>query len=230
MTGIIVAGVAFVAFVVGCIVGVVRAGIVVGQVKAEIASDESKSGYGRMDGAVNAAIDEEEGKPRNLLVKTLQDMGCQCRTDDHDRIEFKYQGETFVADAHNDKFFIWIYDYAWTGFELDDPDAEPELLKQAVNETNKNNFATTLYITDQERRVMVVYSHGAFYFSRDIAKPQDYLCAILDSFFQAHQSLNDELNKLMNGREQRERTVVKGFSQDAPGLPQDAQASDEVDK
>lgn len=99
MTGIILAGVTVVGFI---------AGYIVGQVRAGITSDESKSGYGRMDGAVNAAIDEEEGKPRNLLVKTLQDMGCQCRTDDSDRIEFKYQGETFVADARNDRAFIWI--------------------------------------------------------------------------------------------------------------------------
>lgn len=221
MTGIILAGVTVVGFI---------AGYIVGQVKTGIASDESKSGYGRMDGAVNAAIDEEEGKPRNLLVKTLQDMGCQCRTNDHDHIEFKYQGEKFVADARNDNFFIGIYAYAWAGFELDDPDAEPELLKQAVNETNKKNFPTMLYTIQQEQRLMVLHSHREFYFSRDIAKPQDYLCAILDSFFQAHQSLMDELHKLMNDREQRERTVVKGFSQDAPGLSQDAQASDEVDK
>lgn len=99
MTGIILAGVTVVGFI---------AGYIVGQVKAGIASDESKSGYGRMDGAVNAAIDEEDGKPRNLLVRTLQDMGCQCQTDDSDRIEFKYQGETFVAYARNDRAFIWI--------------------------------------------------------------------------------------------------------------------------
>lgn len=219
--GIRVAVAALVALVVDYIVRRVRDGI---------ASDESKSGYGRMDGAVNAAIDEEEGKPRNLLIRTLQDMGCQCRTDDSDRIEFKYQGETFVADARNDNFFIWICDYAWTGFELDDPDAEPELLKQAINETNKDNFPTTLYTTDQEQGVMVVHSHMRFYFSRDIAKPQVYLRSILDSFFYAHRGLSDEFAKLTNDREQRERTVVKGFSKDAPGLPQDAQAGDEAGK
>lgn len=97
--GIRVAVAALVALVVDYIVRRVRDGI---------ASDESKSGYGRMDGAVSAAIDEEDGKPRNLLIRTLQDMGCQCRMDDSDRIEFKYQGETFVADARNDRAFIWI--------------------------------------------------------------------------------------------------------------------------
>ncbi len=219
--GIRVAVAALVALVVDYIVRRVRDGIT---------SDESKSGYGRMDGAVNAAIDEEEGKPRNLLVKTLQDMGCQCRTNDHDHIEFKYQGEKFVADARNDNFFIGIYAYAWAGFELDDPDAEPELLKQAVNETNKKNFPTMLYTIQQEQRLMVLHSHREFYFSRDIAKPQDYLRSILDSFFYAHRGLSDEFAKLTNDREQRERTVVKGFSKDAPGLPQDAQAGDEVDK
>lgn len=217
--GIRVAVAALVALVVDYIVRRVRDGI---------ASDESKSGYGRMDGAVNAAIDEEEGKPRNLLIRTLQDMGCQFRTDDHDRIEFKYQGETFVADARNDRAFIWIFDYCWCHMSLDDPDAE--LLKQAINETNKNNFAMTLYTTDQKQRLMAVHSHRAFYFSRDIAEPQDYLRSILDSFFYAHRGLSDEFAKLANDREQRERTVVKGFSKDAPGLPQDAQAGDVVDK
>ena len=41
---------------------------------------------------------------------------------------------------------------------LDDPDAE--LLKQAINETNKNNFAMTLYTTDQKQRLMAVHSPG----------------------------------------------------------------------
>ena len=77
---------------------------------------------------------------------------------------------------------------------------------------------------------MVVHSHRGFYFSRDIAEPQDYLRSILDSFFYAHRGLSDEFAKLTNDREQRERTVVKGFSQDAQGLQQDAQAGDEVDK
>ena len=38
------------------------------------------------------AIDAEDNKTRNLVIKTLKEIGCQPEVNDEDDICFKYQG------------------------------------------------------------------------------------------------------------------------------------------
>lgn len=169
-----------------------------------------KSDYEQMSEAVDEAMKKEDRLPRNLLVRVLEDIGCQYDTDEDDTIVFKYQGETFQVCASNDSPYLWIYDTAWGQMKLSDPDAG--LLRQALNLANQDVAVTCLYTTDKE--AITVHCSMMIYFTGSIEKPGDYLRAILDAFFVAHRCVHEKLNKLKEGKKQRGRIEIKGFSPD----------------
>ena len=172
---------------------------IVGKVGYAIGRDKrAKSDYEEADEAINAALDEEDKKPRNLLMKTLEEIGCQYSVDKDDVICFKYQGEAFEVYANNDIPYIRVYDYAWTGIKMDDPDAD--LLKQAVNEANCHCFITTLYTMSEETNNIVLHCCTMRLFTHHIPNRTDYLEAVLNAFFAAHRSVQEEFDKLCKAR------------------------------
>lgn len=63
---------------------------IAGRVGYAIENDKKeKSDYDKMNESVNAAINEEDNQTRNLLIKTLEDIGCQPEIDDNNSIIFK---------------------------------------------------------------------------------------------------------------------------------------------
>ena len=188
----------------------VFAAYIAGRVGYAIENDKKeKSDYDRMDESINAAINEEDNQTRNLLIKTLEDIGCQHGTNEDGSIIFKYQGEAFEVNTSNDSHIIWIYDIAWGHLSLNDPDVE--LLKQAINKSNEYTPIINVYTIDQEQGLITVHCRMASYFSGSVERPHDYLKSILDSFLFAHQCVKDELGKLSNKHEQKERVEIKGF-------------------
>ena len=188
----------------------VFAAYIAGRVGYAIENDKKeKSDYDRMDESINAAINEEDNQTRNLLIKTLEDIGCQHGTNEDGSIIFKYQGEAFEVNTSNDSHIIWIYDIAWGHLSLNDPDVE--LLKQAINKSNEYTPIINVYTIDQEQGLITVHCRMASYFSGSVERPHDYLKSILDSFFFSHQCVKDELGKLSNKHEQKERVEIKGF-------------------
>lgn len=83
--------------------------------------DQEQSGYTKMNEAVDAAIDAEDNKTRNLVIKTLKEIGCRSEENKETRrIRFIYQGEYFSIDAENESPFITIWDTYWARiFSLD---------------------------------------------------------------------------------------------------------------
>lgn len=108
-----------------------------------------------MNDSISDAINEEDNQTRNLLIKTLEDIGCQPKIDDNNNIIFKYQEEVFKVDANNDRPIIWIYNVAWTGIGTNDTDAD--FLKQEyrykINFTYSliHYFAIFAVITDRRK-------------------------------------------------------------------------------
>ena len=162
-----------------------------------------------MNESINDAINEEDNQTRNLLIKTLEYIGCQPEISDNNDIIFKYQGEVFKVDANNDSPIIWIYDVAWTGIETSDTNAD--FLKQAVNKANENSAITNLYTINEERGYIAAHCQIATYFAYNIPNYRGYLKSILDSFFFAHQRVRDEFTNLAKIQEQKERIEIKGF-------------------
>lgn len=66
----------------------------------------------------NNAINEKDNQTRDLLLKTLGDIGCQYEIDENNYIVFKYQGEEFKIDASNDSHIILIYGISWHSHAL----------------------------------------------------------------------------------------------------------------
>lgn len=114
----------------------VFAAYIIGRVGYAIEKDKKeKSDYDKMNESIDNVINEEDNQTRNLLLKTLKEIGYQPEIDDDDYIAFKYQGEEFKIGASNDNAFIWIYNVAWTGIETSDTDVV--FLKQAINKEMK---------------------------------------------------------------------------------------------
>lgn len=186
------------------------AAYIAGRVGFAIENDKKeKSDYDKMNDSVNDAINEEDNQTRNLLIKTLEDIGCQYEIDNNEDIVFKYQGEKFEIDASNGNPIIWIYDFAWAQLNLNDPDAE--LLKQAINKANQSSPITSLYTINDEKGFIVAHCQMATYFAYNIPNYREHLKSILDCFFFAHQQVKDEVANLAKNQEQKERVEIKGF-------------------
>ena len=184
-----------------------------GRVGYAIENDKTEvSDYEKMNESIDDALNEEDKKTCNLLMKTLKDIGCQYEIDDDNSIVFKYQGEDFKIDANNDSRIIWIYDIAWGGMDINDPNAD--YLKQAINESNKNGAITSLYTINEERGHIVVHSKIVTYFAYSILDYEGYLKSILDGFFIAQQQVKDGITNLGKIQEQKERVRIKGFKQE----------------
>ena len=192
-----------------CLVLVVAA-YIAGRVGFAIENDRKKeSDYDKMNEAIKAAMSEEDNQTRDLLIKTLEDIGCQYETDENNCIIFKYQGEDFKIDASNDNPTIWIYNVAWTGIEINN--AAADFLKQAVNKANEYSAITNLYTTNEEKGFIAAHCQMAAYFACNIPNYREYLKSILDGFFFAHQRVRDEFTSLTKIQEQKESIEIKGF-------------------
>lgn len=192
-----------------CLVLVVAA-YIAGRVGFAIANDRKKeSDYDKMNEAIKAAMSEEDNQTRNLLIKTLEDIGCQPEIDNDNSIIFKYQGEEFNVNASNDSPIIWIYNVAWTGIETNDTDAD--FLKQAINKANENSAITNLYTINDEKGFIAAHCQIMIYFAYNIPNYREYLKSTLDGFFMAHQQVRDEFTNLAKIQKQKERIEIKGF-------------------
>lgn len=165
--------------------------------------------YGSKGESDNNAMNEEDKQTRNLLIRTLKDMGCQHEIDDDGDIVFKYQGEEFKIDASNDNPLIWIYNIAWGGMDINDPNANR--LKQAINRANGNTAVTSLFTINEENGFIAIHCRIVIYFAYNIPNRDKYLKSFLDSFFHAHQQVREEFANLGKIQEQKERIEVKGF-------------------
>lgn len=147
-----------------------------------------------MNEAVDTAIDAEDNKTKNLVIKTLKGIGCQPETDDNDRIYFKYQGEAFQIATDNNHLFIVIWDGWWARIGIDD--SSVSYLKEAINQTNQEIDITVLYSIDEEQRTLDIHSKHYLPFTKELPAIEEYLRANLDLFFVAHQVLKEKIKTL----------------------------------
>ena len=105
-----------------------------GRIGFAVEEDKERSEYAKTNDAIDKAIDAEDNKTRNLLIKTLMNIGCQSEENkETGRIRFIYQGEYFSIDAENKSPFITIWDTYWARISL--ANLEINKLKDAINET-----------------------------------------------------------------------------------------------
>ena len=143
---------------------------------------------------------EERQKPntRDFLLEMLTKMGCKYEIgEENGRIEFKWQGGFFIADATNDSPFITVWYLQWDEYELYDID-QLSRVKRVINDTNINYDVMVFYSINKEGNNFYVHSKSHFLFIRQIPDAESYLMAMLANFFMVRRSVEVELDKLTN--------------------------------
>lgn len=136
---------------------------------------------------------EKEIKTRELAISVLKDIGADLTDIGKERIQFEYQGITFLMDANDDCYFvniIWPWCHTFNKFDID----EFSRVQRVVNEINSYDSITVFYgISDSDD--VLLHMRKNLIFVPQIPQINEYLRSILRSFFQTARTLEFEIEK-----------------------------------
>ncbi len=142
-------------------------------------------------------MEETQTGTRDLFLATLTKIGCQYEIgeDDDERIYFAYQGENFIADAYNDKWYVHLWDTHWGHVDLFNVD-EFSRLRKAINYANLNSATITVYTIDEDDKSVDVHCKSTFPLLPQMPDLEVYLRGELNDFFNAHHLVGAEMARL----------------------------------
>lgn len=136
---------------------------------------------------------EERISTRQLALKAIENIGSMPEYTEEGRIQFEYQGITFLIEATNDCAFvnlIWPWCHSFSKFDID----EYARVQKVVNDINARGVVAVFYgETDSDD--VAVHIRKNFLFVPQIPELEDYLKLILDSFFRTVRTLDVEIEK-----------------------------------
>ena len=136
---------------------------------------------------------EETISTRQLALKTIENIGSTPQYTEEGRIQFEYQGITFLIEAANDCSFvnlIWPWCHSFSKFDID----ELSWVRQVINDINMRGTSSVFYcITDSDDVAVHIKKH--FLLVSQIPGLEDYLKLILESFFRTARTLDVEIEK-----------------------------------
>lgn len=136
---------------------------------------------------------EKEIKTRELAISILKEIGAELTDVGEERIQFEYQGITFLMDANDDCYFIniiWPWCHTFNKFDID----EFSRVQRVVNEINSYDSITVFYgISDSDD--VLLHMRKNLIFVPQIPQINEYLRSILRSFFQTARTLDFEIEK-----------------------------------
>lgn len=152
---------------------------------------------------------------KDLVISVLKKIGCQPKENEEGNIAFKYQGDDFYIAAEDENRFIMIWNPWWGSISADN-EALP-YLKEIINIVNINSLVTTVTMVDEEdENTIGIHSRCHTYFTPNEGELEDHLKLLLDMFFDAHNTIKENLNQLgaaaANADVQKERVKIKGFA------------------
>lgn len=151
---------------------------------------------------------------QDLVISTLKKIGCQPSINQEGNVTFKYQGDDFYIAAEEESRFIMIWN-PWWGSISTDNEAFP-YLKEFINLVNVNSLVTTVYMADEDEKTIGLHSRCHTYFSPNEGELEEHLKLLLDSFFDTHNAIKDNMNQLgsaaAEAEEKKDRVKVKGFA------------------
>lgn len=137
---------------------------------------------------------EEKISTRQLALKAIENIGSEPQYTEEGRIQFEYQGITFLMEAANDCDFvnlIWPWCYSFSKFDID----EFARVRQVANGINAYGIVSVFYnVTDSDE--VVVHVKNNFLFIQQIPDIEKYLRMMLEDFFRAVRKLDLEIEKL----------------------------------
>lgn len=137
-------------------------------------------------------------KTKQLCKALLHELNCKVAEDedDHDRMDFMFQGESFTIMGSDDSLMVTVYDFSWGSVPLDDID-EVSRLRKTINSVNfRFNGLAVVYTIDTDRNRMVVHTKRQFLLTPEILSIIDYITAMLTGFFEVQRALAHELDRL----------------------------------
>ena len=136
---------------------------------------------------------EETISTRQLALNTIEHIGSTPKYTEEGRIQFEYQGITFLMEAVNDCLFVNLilpWCHSFSKFDID----EFARVRQVVNDMNARGTASVFYgITDSDEVALHIKKH--FLFVQQIPDLESYLKQILDAFFRTARTLDVEIEK-----------------------------------
>lgn len=151
---------------------------------------------------------------QDLVLSVLKKIGCQPEINSEGHICFKYQGEDFYIATEPENRFIMIWNPWWGSINTDN-EALP-FLKEIINLTNINSLITTVYMADEDEKTIGLHSRCHTFFSPNEGELEEHMKMLLDSFFDTHNAVKDNMNQLsstaINEETQKERVKIKGFA------------------
>ena len=136
---------------------------------------------------------EERISTRQLALKAIENIGSKPEYTEEGRIQFEYQGITFLMEVVNDCAFvnlIWPWCHYFSKFDID----EYARVQKVVNDVNARGVVSVFYgETDSDD--VAVHIKKNFLFVPQIPELEDYLKLILDSFFRTVRILDVEIEK-----------------------------------
>ena len=137
---------------------------------------------------------EETISTKQLALKTIEKIGSEPKFTEEGRIQFEYQGITFLMETADDCMFvnlIWPWCHSFSKFDID----EFARVRQVANDINAYGVVSVFYgVTDSDD--VAVHVKKNFLFIQQIPGIEDYLRMMLEEFFRAVRKLDLEIEKI----------------------------------
>lgn len=136
---------------------------------------------------------EKEIKTRELAITVLKDIGAELTDVGEDRIQFEYQGITFLMDIDDDCYFvniIWPWCHTFNKFDID----EFSRVRRVINDVNSFSAVSVFYgISDSDD--VLLHMRKNLILVPQIPQIDSYLKSILSSFFRTARTMDFEIEK-----------------------------------
>ena len=136
---------------------------------------------------------EERISTRQLALKMIEKIGSTPQYTEEGRIQFEYQGITFLMEAVNDCAFVNLirpWCHSFSKFDID----EFARVQKVINDINGRGTASVFYgIADSDDVAIHIKKH--FLLVSQIPDLEDYMRLMLDCFFRTARTLDVEIEK-----------------------------------
>ncbi len=130
---------------------------------------------------------------RQLALNVIENIGCKPEYNEEGRIQFEYQGVTFLMEAVNDCMFvnlIWPWCHSFSKFDVE----EFSRVRKVVNGINSYGLLSVFYAdTDSDEIAIHIIKH--LLFIPQIPNLENYLRLTLDNFFRTVRTMEIEIEK-----------------------------------
>lgn len=140
---------------------------------------------------------------RDLLIETLQKMGCESynyfldeeEMDNECDLVYSYENKSFVVRAHNDSEYVILWNQCCYSINMYDKN-KLERLQVVMNMLNDSSSATLFYEVDERFQVIRVLAKVMFLFIPQIPNLDFYLYDQIYDIHHAEELLREEMEKL----------------------------------